>query len=535
MQSYKAFFLVIFLIYSFQLKAQDYGDKSYYLVDSLDIDDLGADDKLLLDSVLQIYHQAEPDTVRLNAVFILTQEMMHENWIKYNGFLDFELEKFLARPTLDKREIVFAKRLKASVLGDQGYYAQYYQSNIPRALKYYHQALSLSEEIGDKYTMATMLNNIGSSTEVTGNVLKAIDYYHESLMICEEIGNIKGMPSVLNNIGLIYMRQGNFSDALEYFQRSLRIHQDQGQMEHVIKNLENMGHSYAGMGEQEKAMDYYHRSVEMAIELGEPSVIARVSISIAEGYIQQGALQEAEKFVVQAYNTFQEMGNKKGVEKAYNLFGQIEMERNNLAKAKLHAENGMALARELGFPESIQDAAYLWTRIYREEANYKRGWEMYELYITMRDSILNDKIQKSSIRQQSKYEFEKGQLVKEQEEREQARIAEEERTRRNNVQYAIILVILLFVFLGISFLGFIKVSPRIAQGIIYLAILILFESSLVIADPFVEELSSGEPAIKILANVGIALFLFPLHTLFDKKLKKRMVKKNGRVRNKNKT
>ena len=525
--------LAIFLVLcSGIIHAQNYGDKSYYLVDSLNLDVLVESDKHLMDSALSLYHAANHDTIRMNAIMILTQEMIHEDWIKYNTFMHEQLNEMLAMSSLDEKEMYYVKRTLASVLGDQGYYAHYYQSKIPEALDYFQQALALSEEIGDKYTMATMLNNIGSSSEISGNIIKALDYYHRSIMICEEIGNIKGMPSVLNNIGLIYMNQGNYTDALDYFQRSLRIHQELGQAENVTKNLENIGHCYSGMGDHVAAMDFYQRSVEMAEEVGDQSVIARVSMSISEGYIRQGDLVEAERVVKLADSIYQAMGNKHGVEMASNLHGQIELQRNNIKEAKAHATRSITLARELGFPESIRDAAYLWSTIYREEGNYKNGWDMFELYIEMRDSVLNDNIKKSAIRQQTQYEFEKAQLLKEQEERERIRLAEEARTRRNNVQYAIILVSLLFLFVGISFMGYVRVSPRMAQGIIYLAILILFESSLVIADPYVENIANGEPAFKLIANVGIALLLFPLHTLFDRTLKRRIVKtSNGRKGN----
>ena len=64
------------------------------------------------------------------------------------------------------------------------------------------------------------------------------------------------------------------------------------------------------------------------------------------------------------------------------------------------------------------------------------------------------------------------------------------------------------------------------QAFIYLAILIHLESSRVSADPYVEEIANGEPAIKLLANVGIALLLFPIHSILDKRLKRRVLKKS---------
>ena len=74
-------------------------------------------------------------------------------------------------------------------------------------------------------------------------------------------------------------------------------------------------------------------------------------------------------------------------------------------------------------------------------------------------------------------------------------------------------------------LGFIKVSPNIAEGLIFFAFLILFEFILVFAEPYLENYTNGEPMYNLLANAVIALLIFPLHDVLESKLKKRIVKK----------
>jgi len=74
-------------------------------------------------------------------------------------------------------------------------------------------------------------------------------------------------------------------------------------------------------------------------------------------------------------------------------------------------------------------------------------------------------------------------------------------------------------------LGFVKVSPRMAEGIIFFSFLILFEFLLVLADPYIERWSSGAPGIKLLFNAGIAALIFPAHAFFESKMKGRLVKK----------
>ena len=46
--------------------------------------------------------------------------------------------------------------------------------------------------------------------------------------------------------------------------------------------------------------------------------------------------------------------------------------------------------------------------------------------------------------------------------------------------------------------------------------------TLVLLDPYIEQYSSGAPAIKLGFNAVLAALIFPLHSLFENKLKKRL-------------
>lgn len=255
-------------------RGQTYAEKAYYLIDSLNLDELGESDKHLIDSALKLYHQAKHDSDRLNSIMILTQKMVHEDWSKYNEFLYIELQEMLAGSSLTEKESLYGKKMLANVMGDLGFYAVSVQGDFNKALDYFHEALDLSEEIGDKYNMVTMLNNIGSASERFGDIPRALDCYHKSLMICKKISHKKGIPSLLNNIGLINMEQGNYTEALDYLTESLKIHEELQEHENVARNLENIGLIYSRIGNSEKAMSYMLRSLNTAEVSGDKIIIA---------------------------------------------------------------------------------------------------------------------------------------------------------------------------------------------------------------------------------------------------------------------
>jgi len=264
---------------------------------------------------------------------------------------------------------------------------------------------------------------------------KAVDYYHKSLKIFEEIGDKKGMAYCLNNIGLLYNNQGETQKGLEYFHKSLKLREEIGDNKGVASSLNNIGFAYENQGDISKGLEYYHKSLKVQ----------------------------------------EDISDKRGIANTLNNIGSIHLYMGNIGEAKEYTHKSMKLAEGLGFPENIKRAAGLLSKIHRKEGNYEQALEMYELYIQMRDSVNNEKTQKAAIRQQTKYEFEKAQLVKEQEEKEKQRIEAEVTSRRDNLQYSVILIALLVLFGGVLSLGFVKVSPRMAEGIIFFSFLILFE------------------------------------------------------------
>ena len=65
---------------------------------------------------------------------------------------------------------------------------------------------------------------------------------------------------------------------------------------------------------------------------------------------------------------------------------------------------------------------------------------------------------------------------------------------------------------------------RLSAGVLFISFLIFFEFILVLLDPFLEDLTAGAPAYKLLANTLLAVAIFPLHHFLEDKLKEGIFK-----------
>jgi len=403
--------------------------------------------------------------------------------------------------------------------------AYYYLSFPDTAITVCEKAKKISEKINYLRGKSQSYGWLAYLINQKGDIQKALEYYHKSLKILRLIGNKESIATALNNIGSIYGEQGDTLSEMRYYKQSLKIRKEIGDKKGISYNLNNIGFAYHTRGNNKKAMEYYQKSLKIREEIGDKRGIANSFGNIGSQYKSQGAIEKAIEYYQKSLKINEELGDKKGIANALSNLGGIFLDKGELKIAQNNAQRSFKLAQEIGFPAQIESASKLLSEIYEEQGKDKQALEMYKLHIVMRDSINNDEIQRTATRQQTKYEFEKAQIIKEKEEKEEARLKAEIINRRNNLQYSLIFLGVIILFGIVLSLGFIKVSGNVAEGLIFFAFLILFEFVLVFAEPYIGKYTKGEPMYNLLANSVIALLIFPLHNFFEDFLKKKIVKK----------
>ena len=69
-----------------EVYTQTYGDKVFYLVDSLNMQELSIGDKQIIESCLERYHQSETDSSRITALEVIYNEHVSSSWEDYQVF-----------------------------------------------------------------------------------------------------------------------------------------------------------------------------------------------------------------------------------------------------------------------------------------------------------------------------------------------------------------------------------------------------------------------------------------------------------------
>src|SRR5690606_15765855 len=132
---------------------------------------------------------------------------------------------------------------------------------------------------------------------------------------------------------------------------------------------------------------------------------------IARIYYKKNLLDKALDYNFKSIKIREEINDEKGIGYSLHKIGQVYFKQGNIKSAIEYAQKCMSLSLKYQFLEGTKRSADLLNQIYKKQANYKMAYEMYELYIKMRDSINNNKLQKIALQKEMQYEFDKKQTA----------------------------------------------------------------------------------------------------------------------------
>ena len=480
----KKAFLSILILFSLTLSAQEFVDKEYYLIDSLVLEDLPKRYQLLIDTSISNYYGANEDTSQMfwieNIVIACWEESV---WTKYNSLITDRCNNFLAHSNM-----LSAKEIR------------YYQSRLARAIN--NEAWLLNQH---------------------GKVIEALNKYLFSLQLKEKIGDSLAIANGVNNVGYIYEKQEEFDKMLECYYRSLKICETIKDTSCITLALNNLGFYYRSIGENKKSIPIFLKNYMLQKETNDFIGLAYTCNGIGGNLMDNGMVDSSIIYFNEALVLAKEYDVKEIWSFSYLFLGKSHFQKGELKTALAYSDSALAIAEKHNIIKCISRAAKLSYQVLKTQKKWKMSMEVYELHIQMRDSIKNEKTQKATIRQQTKYEFEKQQLLKEQDIKEATRVKEEKANRRNNIQYSGIFVFVLILFASVFMFGKFSISSKAAEGLIFFTFLLFFEFCLVLLDPYIDKYSGGEPAYKLLFNAILAGAIFPLHAFFENTLKKRLL------------
>lgn len=326
-----------------------------------------ANDSNQLDSLAKALHQAKHDTTRIKIHLQVIMELYAKNpdtLLPLSKKMIALVDQCL--PKLSKKQQHYFLALKANAYNNLGAYFNQ-KGDIRTSLSYFKKSLRLKEQLNEKAAIAKTLNNIGYIYEVTGELDDALLYYKKSLYLKEQLKDSIGIATTLINLGSIYDTRNDTALAIEYYNQSLAIFNQNKNEKGIANILNNIAFLRSSRGNNNGVEQLYLHSMMLREKIGDVQ-------GNAESHVNLG----------------------------YFYFNQKQF-----TKALIHAEKAYQIALEIGFPEYIKRSAELLKDLYIQNGNYQKAVEMYDLFIRMKDSLVNENNRNEAIKNKYQYDYEK--------------------------------------------------------------------------------------------------------------------------------
>lgn len=353
-----------------------------------------------IDSLVQVLNSLQnvEDTNKVNTLNALARSMMAE----------FEYEKGVEYA---KAAIPIAQRLnfKKGEANSYGILGGAYSrmSNFKESIEYYDLSIKLRTELGDLRGMAGSLHNSAQSFSNQGNFKEAINRYFKALKINEQINNKEWILGNYNNMALIYMGQEEYDQALDYLHKALKIADELGDRFEQNHPYNNIGNVYFEQGKYAEALVNYQKALDLRIEMGDQFEIGRslnnVGICLEGLGDPDGALEKYAEGLKMASGV-----DDKEIQVAlYGNIANVYIDKKKYGLAQIYLDSCWAVVNEIQDPEGLMNYYDSKTNLDSATHNFQGAFANYKMYVSYRDSILNDANTKQVIEQQMIYDFDK--------------------------------------------------------------------------------------------------------------------------------
>ncbi|MGC4020536.1 MAG: tetratricopeptide repeat protein [Cyclobacteriaceae bacterium] len=213
-----------------------------------------------------------------------------------------------------------------------------------QAMKYFEKSYQQFSQLNDKLKIIGSLNNLGNLHSDLQLYEQALKFYSQALQLSEELGKVFSDP--LNNIGNLYFRQGNFQKATEYYLKAITLAKKEQNNIAVINIMTNLGEVYSRAGQSAKAQVYLDSAMTSCKDLQAYVFEPQILKNMASNYAKQGKMKEAYETML----SFDKAKERIYGEESSRKIAQMEMALDLQAKEKEIGEvrkDGMIKSLEL--------------------------------------------------------------------------------------------------------------------------------------------------------------------------------------------
>ena len=328
-----------------------------------------------------------------------------------------------------------SKKYMAHALKNQGNY--FNDKGDVKAREYFKESMQLAEEIDDKNSLAGSTYNLGLTYFKRADFSNATPLFLKASKIWKKIGKKKLESFALEKIAMMYMQQQDVK-CIDYLNEAIAIReeliktdsntQDKMVLTMMRQTIVYVENQFAKLEESknprkeplseeevlakeelEKKQQIEFSEALDEIGLDEDSPLALLNEGTKA--LRLGAKKEAKKHFTKGIKVSEEIGNDLATSSYYVTVGIAYRDNNDKVSALPYFIKALAYAKKGKVYGTIGQYSYYLYETYESLGDYKKSLEMFQLSLSMRDSVLNIENAKAVIEQNLLADYEKQKLI----------------------------------------------------------------------------------------------------------------------------
>jgi len=307
---------------------------------------------------------------------------------------------------------LLADQLKSeSILATSNYYyglIERYEGKYSEALDHFQQQIEYCNASGDSSRLASSLFQMAVVHQSLGNYEQSLAISYRAIEMYERNRSFYGVAITFIHIGNLFGRLKKFDESISMYYQSLTILDSLKAVLKVKMNklrvLINLGNSYSQLKQFEKARIFYNRSLVISRSLGSMRTTATTLSNIGNVLNALGQYDSALEYHLQALSIRDQASEKDKMLVSLISVGETYMFLKEYPLSAQYLLRALSVSKEFQSKPALRDTYHTLSALYSTQRNYQKAYEYHQLFVAMKDSVLNEETTQQLSVLQTKYE-----------------------------------------------------------------------------------------------------------------------------------
>ena len=207
--------------------------------------------------------------------------------------------------------------------------------NFSEALSDIYRALSIAQEIKDKFMEGKALNTLGMVYLELSEPFKALSYIQQSHDILEESDPEK-VEITYPNLCLAYLKMGVLDKALDFGKKAVKNNRQNGDYNQMAISLIHLGDVYYAQEEDLKALDGFQKALEISRKFNYRCESSTALCKIGDILVSQKKYAQAQKNIEESLRTTKPFPHHPNYAECHRLLAEMFYQQKKYQQALKH-------------------------------------------------------------------------------------------------------------------------------------------------------------------------------------------------------